>query len=61
MTKTIADYEKRTIEGLTETDEELLKTEKYKKNKNGQTSKPINPHKLRELGARWVTFDASDH
>ena len=31
MTKTAADYEKRTIEGLNETDKELLKLNKYKR------------------------------
>jgi len=41
MTKTIADYEKRTIEGLTETDEELLKTEKHKKMRMGRPADPL--------------------
>lgn len=41
MTKTTADYERRTIEGLTETDKQLLKTDKYKNIRMGRVNDPL--------------------
>ena len=41
MTKTTADYERRTIEGLTETDKQLLKTNKYKNIRMGRVNDPL--------------------
>ena len=41
MTKTAADYERRTIEGLTEKDKQLLKTDKYKNIRMGIVSDPL--------------------
>ena len=41
MTKTTADYERRTIEGLCETDKQLLKTDKYKSIRMGRVNDPL--------------------
>ena len=41
MTKTTADYERRTIEGLTETDKQLLKMNKYKNIRMGRVNDPL--------------------
>ena len=41
MTKTAADYEKRTIEGLNETDKELLKMNKCKNIRMGRVNDPL--------------------
>ena len=41
MTKTLADFEKRTIEGLYETQHALLRTEKYKKIRAGRLNDPL--------------------
>ena len=41
MTKTAADYEKRTIEGLNKTDKELLKMNKYKNIRMGRVNDPL--------------------
>ena len=41
MTKTTADYERRTIEGLTEIDKQLLKTNKYKNIRMGRVNDPL--------------------
>ena len=38
MTKTTADYERRTIEGLSETDKQLLKMNKYKNIRMGKVN-----------------------
>ena len=41
MTKTTVDYERRTIEGLTETDKQLLKMNKYKNIRMGRVNDPL--------------------
>ena len=41
MTKTTADYDRRTIEGLTETDKQLLTTDKYKNIRIGRVNDPL--------------------
>ena len=41
MTKTAADYDRRTIEGLTETDKQLLTTEKYNNIRIGRVNDPL--------------------
>lgn len=41
MTKSIENYEKRTIAGLTETDEGLLKTQAYKNMRMGRLKDPL--------------------
>ena len=41
MTKSLDDFEKRTIEALVETDNRLLKTEKYKNIRKGRLNDPL--------------------
>ena len=53
MTKSIENYEKRTIAALTETDQGLLKTQAYKNMRMGQ---PKNPLLYIDLD-NWVPYE----